>query len=69
VLLNGWPARPADQVRASDVLEYEPPGPTEAEPGPEAILLAVVYEDGELVVASLYIFGSGREGAHQVRRH
>jgi 23S rRNA pseudouridine1911/1915/1917 synthase len=50
VLLNGRPGRPADQVRAGDVLEYEPPAPTEVEPGPEAIPLAVVYEDGELVV-------------------
>lgn len=52
VLLNGRPARAADQVREGDELEFDlPRGETlPALAAPEAIPLDVVYEDEDLVV-------------------
>jgi 23S rRNA pseudouridine1911/1915/1917 synthase len=50
VTVNGRPGRPSDTVRAGDVVEYEPPEPEVLEPAPEAIALAVVHDDGDLVV-------------------
>jgi 23S rRNA pseudouridine1911/1915/1917 synthase len=47
---NGVPARPADQVVAGDVLEYEVPEPVSLEPHPEAIALRVVHTDPDFVV-------------------
>ena len=50
VAVNGRPGRPSDAVRPGDVLEYEPPEPEVLEPRPEAIPLAIVYDDVDLVV-------------------
>jgi 23S rRNA pseudouridine1911/1915/1917 synthase len=50
VIVNGRPVRPSEGVRAGDVVEYEPPRPEVLEPGPEAIPLAIVHDDDDLVV-------------------
>jgi 23S rRNA pseudouridine1911/1915/1917 synthase len=50
VSVNGRPGRPSDAVRSGDVLEYQPPEPQTLEPSPEAIALAIVHDDGDLVV-------------------
>jgi 23S rRNA pseudouridine1911/1915/1917 synthase len=50
VAVNGRPRRPSDTVRAGDVVEYEPPEPEVLEPVAEAIALAVVHDDADLVV-------------------
>jgi 23S rRNA pseudouridine1911/1915/1917 synthase len=50
IRVNGRTARPADQVREGDVVEYEAPEPERLVPDPEAIPLPVLYDDGELVV-------------------
>jgi len=50
VAVNGAPGRPSDAVRAGDVLEYEPPATETLEAVPEAIPLAVVHDDQDLVV-------------------
>ena len=47
---NGVAARPADQVVAGDLLEYELPQPVSLEPRPEAIALRVVHTDPDFVV-------------------
>lgn len=48
--VNGRVARAADALREGDIVEYETPVPTAAEPGAEAIPLAVVHDDGDVVV-------------------
>jgi 23S rRNA pseudouridine1911/1915/1917 synthase len=64
VTVNGRAARPADPVREGDVIQYEPPEPAQLEPrpdqppkpggsaaaSPEAIPLAVIHDDADLVV-------------------
>lgn len=50
VLLNGRPARPADQVKEGDLLEYELPQPEQLEPSPEPIPLRILHDDADLVV-------------------
>ncbi|TMD07171.1 MAG: RluA family pseudouridine synthase [Chloroflexi bacterium] len=50
VLVNGNPARPADQVRAGDVVEFRLPAPADLRPAAEQIPLAVLYEDEDLLV-------------------
>lgn len=50
VLLNGRTARPAEQVRPGDSVEYFLPPAAMAAPEAEAIELKVVYEDLDLVV-------------------
>ncbi len=50
VAVNGRPGRPSDAVRPGDVLEYEPPEAVAVAPHPEAIPLAIVYDDADLVV-------------------
>jgi 23S rRNA pseudouridine1911/1915/1917 synthase len=52
VLLNGHPARVADQAREGDVVEFDLPSSDAAVelPAPESIPLDVVYEDPQLVV-------------------
>lgn len=50
VLLNGRKARPAEAVRAGDLIEYELPEVELLDPRPELIPLPVVYDDPDLVV-------------------
>ena len=50
VRVNGRTARPSEQVREGDVVEYEASEPERLEPDPEAIPLQVLYDDGGVVV-------------------
>ncbi len=50
VTVNGRPARPADALRAGDLVAYELPEPERTEPLPEAIPLVVLHDDPDLVV-------------------
>jgi 23S rRNA pseudouridine1911/1915/1917 synthase len=50
VRVNGKPARPADMVQEDDVVEFERAAQVASAPQPEAIPLAVLYEDADLVV-------------------
>ncbi len=50
VRLEGAPARPAQGVRAGQTLEAEPTEPVACELRAEAIPLAVLHEDGDLIV-------------------
>jgi 23S rRNA pseudouridine1911/1915/1917 synthase len=50
VTVNGRPARPSEAVRPGDVLQYAPPEPETFEARPEAIPLAIVHDDTDLVV-------------------
>ena len=50
VRLNDAACRPAQRVRAGDVLETDPPAPAPAKAAAEPIALAVLYEDADLVV-------------------
>jgi len=50
VRLNGRQARPAEAVRAGDLIEYELPEFEVLEPRPERIPISVVHEDADLVV-------------------
>jgi len=50
VRVDGAPARPAQRVREGETLEAEPPEPLPAALEPEAIPLAVLYEDDDLIV-------------------
>jgi 23S rRNA pseudouridine1911/1915/1917 synthase len=50
ISINGRPAKPADQVRAGDVVEFDPPLASKAALEPEAIPLEVLYEDDDLMV-------------------
>ena len=51
-LLNGQPARPANKVRASDVIVLTPPPPEPSSAVPEQIPLSVLYEDTHLIVVN-----------------
>lgn len=48
--INAAACRPAQRVRAGDVLEADPPAPVPAAATAEPIALAVLYEDADLVV-------------------
>src|SRR5262249_13238534 len=48
--VNGGQARPAEAVRAGDLIEYELPEVEILEPRPEPIPLSVVHDDPDLVV-------------------
>ena len=48
--LNGRPAKPSEQVRQGDVVEFDEPEPADLTPSAEAIPLDVLYEDDDLVV-------------------
>lgn len=48
--VDSKPARPGSIVQAGDVVTLEIPPPQPAVPQPEAIPLAIVYEDADLVV-------------------
>jgi 23S rRNA pseudouridine1911/1915/1917 synthase len=51
VSVNGRPARPAQKLRAGDRVRWRPPPPEPPQGlSPEAIPLAVLYEDAHLVV-------------------
>lgn len=50
VKVNGAPARPAQKVRAGDVLEADPPEPARSALEPESIPLCVLYEDADVIV-------------------
>lgn len=50
VLVNGRPARPAALVAEGDLVEFELPAPQRLEPAPEAIPLAILHDDRDLVV-------------------
>jgi len=51
VALSGHTIRDPDhRVNAGDTIVVAVPAPTEAEPGPEAIALTVVYEDADIIV-------------------
>jgi 23S rRNA pseudouridine1911/1915/1917 synthase len=50
VQVNGAPARPAQKVRAGDLLEADPPEAVRSTLEPEAIPLCVLYEDADLIV-------------------
>ena len=47
---NGLAARPADVVRAGDLIELTEPAPEKLETLPEAIPLDVLFEDDDLIV-------------------
>ncbi len=49
-LVNGEPARPAKKLRAGDRISLEVPPPAPADASPEAIPLAVLFEDEHLIV-------------------
>ncbi len=50
VTRNGRPSKPAQLLAAGDVVEVSPPPPTTSEVRPQAIPLAVLYEDEQLIV-------------------
>jgi 23S rRNA pseudouridine1911/1915/1917 synthase len=50
VRLAGRPARASRAVAEGDAIEAEPPEPVAAEARPEAIPLAVLYEDADVIV-------------------
>ncbi|MDQ6898230.1 MAG: RluA family pseudouridine synthase [Candidatus Dormibacteraeota bacterium] len=50
VRLNGAVAKPADTVRAGDVLEYSPPERVTVEPAAENIPLRLIHDDPDFVV-------------------
>jgi 23S rRNA pseudouridine1911/1915/1917 synthase len=50
VRLNGAAARASQRVRAGDTLETEPPEPAPSELAAEAIPLAILHEDADLIV-------------------
>ena len=50
VFVNGRQARPSEEVREGDLVEYERPQPVAVEPSAEPIALDVLYEDADLVV-------------------
>ena len=50
VLVNARPARPGQRVRSGDALEATPPEAEPARAAAEAIPLAVLYEDADIVV-------------------
>ena len=50
VTLGGHPARPSARVRTGQQVVLDVPAPVRAEPEPEDIPLAVVYEDEDLLV-------------------
>ena len=49
VLLNGAPAKPSARVREGDQVRFTPPEPVPATLEPEAIPLAILYEDAHLI--------------------
>jgi 23S rRNA pseudouridine1911/1915/1917 synthase len=50
VTVNGLPAKPSRLLEAGDVVEFEIPPPEALVARPEAIELAIVYEDDDLLV-------------------
>jgi 23S rRNA pseudouridine1911/1915/1917 synthase len=50
VRINGRAPRPSSRVHAGDTLEATPAEPVESSVAPEAIPLAVLYEDDDLIV-------------------
>lgn len=50
VFLNGAPTKPADAVRAGDLVEYSRPEAEFAEPAAEAIPLRLIHDDPDFVV-------------------
>ncbi|MCB9557023.1 MAG: RluA family pseudouridine synthase [Deltaproteobacteria bacterium] len=48
--VNGSPARPAQKLKQGDLVCFQPPPPEPDHVEPEAIDIAVLYEDHELVV-------------------
>jgi 23S rRNA pseudouridine1911/1915/1917 synthase len=50
VRVNGRAAKPARKLRAGDVVAFAPPPPTPVALVPEAIPLAVLFEDAHLIV-------------------
>lgn len=50
VRVNGRPVRPAELLRADDLVEIEVPEPVDLAPRPEAIPIEVVFADADLVV-------------------
>jgi 23S rRNA pseudouridine1911/1915/1917 synthase len=50
IVLDGAAAKPAQKLRAGQRVRVAEPEPEEAQPRPEAIPLAVVYEDAQLLV-------------------
>jgi 23S rRNA pseudouridine1911/1915/1917 synthase len=47
---NGRPAKPSEQVKEGDVIEYAVPDPVSLAPAAEAIPLRIAYQDEDLVV-------------------
>ncbi|HPV83055.1 MAG TPA: S4 domain-containing protein, partial [Nitrospira sp.] len=50
ILINGQPVRPSQKIRPGDCIRLEVPRPEPLDLTPEAIPIAILYEDADLLV-------------------